>query len=40
MRYWRVFWVVDGVEHASDPLPTWTKAEMYRRQVGGRIEEY
>ena len=34
MRYFRVFWVDSAGEHFSDPILTWTSAEIYRREIG------
>ena len=35
MRYFRVFWTDEAGDHYSDPLATWTSAELYRRAIGG-----
>jgi hypothetical protein len=35
MRYYRVTWTsLTGAVQYSDPLTTWTSAEMYRRAIG------
>lgn len=34
MRYWKVLWIdADGFECLSDPISTWTDAELYRREL-------
>jgi hypothetical protein len=35
MRYFRVYWTDPAGEHFSDPISTWTSAEIYRQQIGG-----
>lgn len=43
MRYFKVIWTdPTGAVQMSDPLTTWTAAELYRREIGGdaRIERY
>jgi hypothetical protein len=35
MRYFRVSWTDAAGTHYSDPISTWTSAEIYRQQIGG-----
>ena len=35
MRYFRVYWTDLAGKHYSDPISTWTRAEIYRPQIGG-----
>lgn len=35
MRYFRVTWTEQGITRFSDPITTWTEAELYRREIGG-----
>lgn len=39
MRYFRVMWTgKDGAKVFSDPLTTWTSAELFRLEIGGDAE--
>jgi|WetSurMetagenome_2_1015567.scaffolds.fasta_scaffold704768_1 hypothetical protein len=36
MRYYRVMWTDNqGLPAFSDPLTSWTSAELYRLEIGG-----